>query len=78
MYFTFLPFNRTNIIQMAISVSQRINILCIMFKIIVFFLIALFARLYVRVGILLTCMEITFHYEDYEGVFGSMKLVNFY
>ena len=37
------------------SVSRRLKILFIMFKIIVFFVITLFSRLYVRVGILLTC-----------------------
>ena len=37
------------------SVSRRLRILFIMFKIIVFFVITLFSRLYVRVGILLTC-----------------------
>ena len=40
---------------MTTSVSQRLNILSIMFKIIAFFMITLFARIYVRVGILLTC-----------------------
>jgi len=48
-------FNRTNVIHMLTTVSRRLNILCIMFKIIAFFLIMLFALLYVRVGILLTC-----------------------
>jgi hypothetical protein len=48
-------FNRTNCIHMRTTVSRRLNILCIMFKIIAFFLIMLFALLYVRVGILLTC-----------------------
>ena len=46
--------NRTNIIHMRTSVSRRLNILCIMFKIIAFFIIMLFNRLYVRVGILPT------------------------
>ena len=46
---------RINIIHMATSVSRRLNILCIVFKIIALFLITLFARLYVRVSILLTC-----------------------
>jgi len=38
------------------NVSRRLNILCIhvMFHIIAFFIITMFARLYVRVGILLT------------------------
>ena len=39
---------------MATSVSQRLNIICIMFKIIAFFIIKLFAWLYERVDILLT------------------------
>jgi len=37
---------------MATLVSGRLNILYIMFKIIAFFIITLFALLYVRVGIL--------------------------
>ena len=37
---------------METSVSRRLNILCITFKIITFYL---FARLYVRISILLTC-----------------------
>ena len=40
---------------MTTSVSRRLNVLWIMFKIISFFIIALFAQLYVRVGIILTC-----------------------
>jgi len=40
---------------MTISVSRSLNIFCIMFKIIAFFIMTLFARLYVRVGILFTC-----------------------
>ena len=40
---------------MTTSVSRRLNILCIMFKIIALFIKPLFARLYVRVGISLTC-----------------------
>ena len=47
-------FNRTNIMHISTSVRRGLNILCIMFKIIAFFRITLFARLYVRVGILLT------------------------
>ena len=47
-------FNKSNIILMTTSVSPRLNIFCIMFKIIAFFIITLFARLYARVGILLT------------------------
>jgi len=39
---------------MTTSVSGRLNILCIVFKIIAFFMITLFARLYEMVGILLT------------------------
>ena len=37
------------------SVSWKLNILFIMFKIIAFFIITLSVRLYTRVGILLTC-----------------------
>ena len=40
---------------MTNSVSRSLNIFCIMFKIIAFFIMTLFARLYVRVDILLTC-----------------------
>ena len=39
---------------MTTSVSRRLNISYIKFKIIVFFIIMLLAMLYVRVGILLT------------------------
>jgi len=35
---------------MATSVSRRLNILCIMFKIRAFFLTTLFTQLYVRLG----------------------------
>ena len=53
---------------MTTSVSRRLNILCIMFKIIAFFIIKLFSRLYVRVGILLwkafTCPH---HFTKREG-----------
>ena len=35
--------------------SRRLNILCMVFKIIAFFIITLFSRLNVRVGILRTC-----------------------
>ena len=41
-------------LSITTSVSQRFNILCIMFKIIAFIIITLFARLHVRIGILLT------------------------
>ena len=37
------------------TVSRKLNILCIMFKVISFFIIKLFAMLYERVDILLTC-----------------------
>ena len=42
--------NRTDIIHMATHVPRRLNILCIMFKIIAFFIITRSARLYVNVG----------------------------
>jgi hypothetical protein len=41
-------------IHTTTSVSRRLKILCIMFKIIVFFVIVMFAWLYVSIGILLT------------------------
>ena len=47
-------FNRNNIIHMTTFVSWRLNILCIMFKIIVVFITTLFARFYERVDIYLT------------------------
>jgi len=40
---------------MTTSVSRKSKLLCVMFIIIAFFIITLFARFYVRVGILLTC-----------------------
>jgi uncharacterized membrane protein YhaH (DUF805 family) len=48
-------FNTTNIVHMTSSVSQRLQIVCVLFKMIVFCVIALFAWLYVIVGILCTC-----------------------
>jgi hypothetical protein len=69
-------FNITNIIHLTTSVSRRLNISCIMFKIIPFFIITLVARLHVKVGILhvkSTCMTASFHRE---GRFGSIKLAN--
>ena len=39
------------------SVSRGLNMLCIIFNIISFFVITLFVWLYVRVGILLTCRK---------------------
>jgi len=49
-------FNRTNIIQMTTSVSQRLNILCLIIKIIAgLFATTLFVLLYARVGIIFTC-----------------------
>jgi len=50
---SFPNIKKTNIIHMTTSVPRKLNILCIMFKIIAFFIITLFARLYVRVDILL-------------------------
>jgi len=48
-------FNRTNIIHMATSVSRRLNMSYIMFKIVIaVFIITLFSWLYARVGFLLT------------------------
>jgi len=40
---------------MTTSVSLGLNILCVAFTIIAFYIITLFALLYVRVGILLKC-----------------------
>ena len=40
---------------MTTFVSRRLNILCIIFKSIPFFIITLFAGLYARVGIFLIC-----------------------
>ena len=47
----------TNTIHMTISVSWRLNILSIMFKIISLWVSTLFARIHVKVGILLTCRK---------------------
>jgi len=46
---------------MTTSVPRRLNILCIMLKIIAFFRITLFAQLYVKIGILLACITASFH-----------------
>jgi hypothetical protein len=48
-------FNQINIVHMTSSVSRRleIHVLYVMFKIIAFFIITLFARLYVRFNMLL-------------------------
>ena len=46
-------FNRNNIMHMTTFVSRRLNILCIMFKVIVVLITTLFARFYERVDILL-------------------------
>jgi hypothetical protein len=48
-------FNITDLIYMKTSVLSRLNILCVMFKIITLFTVIMFARLYVRIAILLTC-----------------------
>ena len=48
-------FNITDLIYIKTSVSSRLNILCVMFKIIKLFTVTLFARSSVRIGILLTC-----------------------
>ena len=48
------PPNRTNILCMTTSASRRLNISWIMLKIVAFFIITLFSRLCVRVGISLT------------------------
>jgi hypothetical protein len=50
-------FNITDLIYMKTSVLSRLNILCVMFKIITLFTVILFARLYVRIAILLTCVN---------------------
>ena len=69
-------FNRIISMHTTTSVSRRLKILCIMFKIIAFFVITLFAWLYVSVGILLTmegtCMAASFLSERR---FGLTKLV---
>ena len=54
---------------MTNSASRRLNILCIMFKIIAFFIITLFALLYVTVGIENISLTATFHHEGrYEPI----------
>ena len=52
-------FNRTIIIHMKTSVSHRLNILCIMFKIIAFFKTTLLTQQYVKVDNILVYMEKT-------------------
>jgi hypothetical protein len=52
--------SRTNI--MITSVSWRLNISCIIFKVIVFLKRTLFALLYVWVRILFTCVHLTHKY----------------
>jgi hypothetical protein len=47
--------NITDLIYMKTSVSSTLNILCVMFKIIALFILILFARLFVRIDILLKC-----------------------
>ena len=46
---------RTNVIHMTYFLPRRLNSSCIMFKIITFIVISVFARLYVRIGISITC-----------------------
>ena len=48
-------FYATNIVHMTKSVSQRLQIVCVLFKMIAFCVKALFAWLYVIVVILCTC-----------------------
>ena len=50
-------FNIADLIYMKTSVLSILNILCVMFKIITLFSVILFARLYVRIAILLTCVN---------------------
>lgn len=44
-------FNKTNIIHITSSVSWTLNKMCIMFKIIAFFIVTLFSRLHMRLEI---------------------------
>jgi hypothetical protein len=46
-------FDRTNIIHIPNSVSRRLNILCTMLRMIAFFIITMFSRLYVKIVIFL-------------------------
>ena len=48
-------FNITDLIYMKTSVSSRLNIVCVMLKIITLFTVTLFAHLSVRIAILFTC-----------------------
>ena len=47
----------TSLSSAMTTVSRRLNIQCIKFKIRAFFITTLFARLYMMVGILLTCIK---------------------
>jgi len=47
----------TNIIHMTMFVSRRLNISCIMFKITAYFIITLYTRPCVKVGILFMCRK---------------------
>ena len=49
--------NVTSLSSAMTTVSRRLNIQCIKFKIRAFFITTLFARLYMMVGILLTCIK---------------------
>ena len=49
--------NKMYLIHTTTSVSRRLDILCIMFKIIAFYIIKLFTWLYLRFDILLTCRK---------------------
>jgi hypothetical protein len=49
-----LRFLQTRFIHMTHSVSRRLDLSCIMFKIIAFFIMKLFTQLYLKVNILLT------------------------
>jgi len=70
-------FNIATTMHMANSVSRRLNIVCLIFKIRTFFITTFFAWLFVRICILpicdTTCMTASFHYA---GKFGPIQLAS--
>ena len=70
-------FHIATTMHMANYVSRRLNIVCLIFKIIMFFITTFFTWLFVRICILpicdKTCMTASFHHAE---KFGSVKLAS--